>query len=29
MASADVIVASSVFTHLDNPHQFIEAVASC
>ncbi len=23
---ADVIVASSVFTHLENPHQFIEAV---
>src|SRR5208282_281166 len=22
----DVIIASSVFTHLDNPHQFIEAV---
>jgi SAM-dependent methyltransferase len=25
---ADVIVASSVFTHLDNPHQFIDDVAS-
>jgi SAM-dependent methyltransferase len=25
---ADVIVASSVFTHLENPHQFIDAVAS-
>jgi len=24
----DVIVASSVFTHLENPHQFIEAVKS-
>jgi methylation protein EvaC len=25
---ADVIVASSVFTHLENPHQFIDAVKS-